>query len=74
MFDGIRTYGSIDQRVMGTFIMNDCNHDRVLDQSELAVLITDAAAVPGQVPSGNLQASLDTAIVSADKNWVCFIG
>ena len=57
---------------MGSFIMNDKNHDRKLCRDEIACVIVDAGEVVGlKYPPDFLKVFLDTCLAKGDKDGVC---
>ena len=72
VFDGIRKYGTLDQRVVGSFVLYDHNADGVLQREEVASMMRTAAAVAGEGISESLiQQALELLMQAADKSHVC---
>jgi len=68
VFDGIRKYGSLDQRVVGSFVLYDHNNDGVVEREELAAMMRTAAAVTGEGVSESLiQQAVEILMSEADK-------
>ena len=73
VFDGIRKYGSLDQRVVGSFVLYDHNNDGVVEREEVAAMMRTAAAVAGEGVSESLiQQALELLMSEADKQHVCY--
>jgi len=69
VFDGIRKYGSLEQRVVGSFVLYDYNDDGVVEREELAAMMRTAAAVAGENVSESLiQQALEILMTEADKD------
>jgi len=74
VFDGIRKYGTLDQRVIGSFVLYDHNADGVLQREEVAAMMRTAAAVAGEGISESLiQQALELLMQAADKNHTGFM-
>jgi len=68
VFDGIRKYGSLDQRVVGSFVLYDHNNDGVVEREEVAAMMRTAAAVAGEGVSESLiQQAVEILMSEADK-------
>jgi len=69
VFDGIRKYGTLDQRVIGSFVLYDHNADGILQREEVASMMRTAAAVAGEGVSESLiQQALELLMQETDKN------
>jgi len=69
VFDGIRKYGTLEQRVVGSFVLYDHNNDGVVEREEVAAMMRTAAAVAGEGVSESLiQQALEILMTEADKN------
>jgi len=74
VFDGIRHHGSVEQRVIGSFLMNDKNHDHKLSREEVETLATDAGEVIGfKYPPDILKTFLDTTMAKGDADGDGFL-
>ena len=72
MFDGIRKYGSLEQRVMGSFIMYDHSEDHKIQREEVVTMMRTATAVAGaQLTDAMIQQALETLMAIADTDHVC---
>ena len=72
VFDGIRKYGSLEQRVMGSFIMYDHSEDHKIQREEVVTMMRTATAVAGaQLTDAMIQQALETLMAIADTDHVC---
>ena len=70
----MRSHGSLEQRVIGSFVMNDKNHDHKLSRDEISVLVTDAGEmICFSYPEEYLKVLLDKCLEKADTNGDGFL-
>lgn len=72
VFDGIRKHGSLEQRVVGSFVLYDHAGVGVLRREEVAAMMRTASEVAGADLSESLiQQALEILMTEADKDHVC---
>ena len=72
VFDGIRKHGSLEQRVVGSFVLYDHTGAGVLRREEVAAMMRTASEVAGADLSESLiQQALEILMTEADKDHVC---
>ena len=74
LYEGMRSHGSLEQRVLGSFVLNDKNHDHKLSRDEISSLVTDSGEFIGvKYPEEYLKALLDKCLEKADTNGDGFL-
>jgi len=71
VYDGIRKFGTLEQRVMGSFILFDPDHDRKIRREEIGTMMKAASSISGiELSEEKFKVCLDTLInvVDVDKS------
>ena len=72
MFDGIRKYGSLEQRVMGSFVLFDHTRDHKIQRKEIEDMMRTAVYVSGvSLTESMIQKALKNVMAIADSDGVC---
>ena len=72
MFDGIRYHGSVEQRVIGSFVINDKSHDHRLQAEEIADMARTASEASGKTLSDEtIDRFVKVCMERADIDGVC---
>ena len=72
VFDGIRKYGSLEQRVMGSFVLFDHSRDHKIQRAEIEDMMRTAVYVSGVgLTEAMIQKALKNIMEIADSDGVC---
>jgi len=77
VYDGISDHGSLEQRIMGSFMMCDQNHDHEIKREEMTVVLRTANAMHNKrMPDEKFDHNMDVLmeIVDADRNGTIELG
>jgi len=74
LYEGLRSHGSLEQRVIASFVMNDKDHDHNLCREEISAVFTDAVDVVGlKYTPEFLKVFVDKCLEKGDKNGDGFL-
>ena len=74
VYDGISDHGTLEQRIMGSFMMCDQNHDREIRREEMTTVLRTANAMHNKkMPEEKFNHSMDVLMEIVDADRVCCI-
>ena len=72
MYDGIRKLGTLEQRVMGSFVLYDPNHDRKIQRDEIESMMRAARDISNvSLPEEKFDQCMETLMSVVDVDKVC---
>ena len=72
VYDGISDHGTLEQRIMGSFMMCDQNHDHEIKRDEMTIVLRTANAMHNKrMPDDKFDHNMDVLMELVDADRVC---
>ena len=72
VYDGIRKFGTLEQRVMGSFVLYDPNHDHKIQRDEIECMMRAARDISNVcLPEDKFDQCMEALMKAVDIDKVC---